>query len=70
MEYIIKVDNEQEHRLHLNGPKMYAVVWELITQVREQWKYKEPDNETWWELYQMIWKILEEEGIDIESDYN
>ena len=72
MEYSIeplRLEDEDAFRLHLNGPKAYGVIWDMLQYLRGKWKYTDPENEAWWEAYQKLYDIMRECGMNFEEEY-
>ena len=69
MKYTIETEEEEEFRLHFNGPKLYSAMWEFQNYLRDKWKYSDPENKAWWEAYQELTNILLDHEINMEEDY-
>ena len=69
MKYIIETEDQDEFRLHFNGPKMYHAVHEFQQYLRNKWKYNDVENETWFTVTQILTDVLLDNGINMEEDY-
>jgi hypothetical protein len=70
MRFIIECDDPKEFAMYFKGPKLYAAVWEFGDYLRQQWKYRDCDNEAWFTAAQELSKVLIDNGIDMEEDYS
>jgi hypothetical protein len=61
-------DDLDTFRLHVNGPKVYSVLWGMMEEVRKRWKYTdEKETVSWWEVYQFMIGSLADNGIDMDD---
>jgi hypothetical protein len=61
-------DDLETFRLHVNGPKVYSVLWDMLQEIRKRWKYTdEEETVSWWEVYQFMIGSLADNGIDMDD---
>ena len=64
----IEEDDLNTFRLHVNGPKVYGALWDMLQEVREKWKYTDEDAMvSWWEVYQFMNDSIVDSGIDMDD---
>ena len=69
MKYIIETEDQDEFRLHFNGPKAYHAIWDFQQYLRNKWKYNDVENEAWMSAAQTLTELLLDNGINMEEDY-
>ena len=73
MEYSIQTitdEDREEFTRHLKGPDAYAALWQIQDEIRTKWKYTEENNQvSWWEVYQFVLDIIEDNGINLDEEY-
>jgi hypothetical protein len=69
MKYQIETEDQDEFRLHFNGPKAYGAIWDFQQYLRNKWKYNDVENEAWMSAAQTLTELLLDNGINMEEDY-